>query len=316
MEIMKLIPSGKDYLWGGTRLKSEYGKNIDITPLAETWECSVHKDGTSIIENGTFKGRTLAETLRANPQFNGKNNGKNFPVLIKLIDAEKDLSVQVHPDDEYAIKNEGESGKTEMWYVLDADENSEIVYGFENEVSADEVRNALSDGTFSSLLHHEKVKKGDAFFIPPGTVHAIGKGIVVAEIQENSNVTYRIYDYNRTDKDGKKRKLHIDKALDVMKLSPSVNSRGDTDCTDCFLYSSEMICSCSYFEVKKIGVKRSYSFNVRGDSFQVVLCIDGNGTISSDSGRYRLNRGDCFFIPASCGDCTLRGNLTALKVKC
>ena len=316
MEIMKLIPAGKDYLWGGTRLKSEYGKKIEINPLAETWECSVHPEGFSKVENGIFKGKALAEVIEEFPQFKGKNNPDGFPVLIKLIDASKDLSVQVHPDDEYALKNENQNGKTEMWYILDAEKDSEIVYGFERKVSIDEAEKAVEDGSFPNLLHREKVKKGDAFFIPSGTVHAVGRGIVLAEIQENSDVTYRIYDYNRTDRNGKKRELHIKKALETMNFEPLKSNSGKREITECFLYSTEILCRCSYFDVRKITVKRSYSFIVRDDSFQVILCIDGNGTVSADSGKYDIKKGDCFFLPASMGDCTLRGSLSILKVQC
>ena len=173
MEIMKLIPTGKDYLWGGTRLREEYGKQIDLTPLAETWECSVHPDGPSYVANGIYKGQTLAEVLSAHPEYLGtKVENGELPVLVKFIDAKKDLSVQVHPDDAYAREHE-------------------------------------------------------TYFVPAGTVHGIGKGILVAEIQESSNVTYRVYDYDRVDKNGKKRELHFDKAVQVMDMNvePDVSQK-------------------------------------------------------------------------------------------
>ncbi len=205
MEIMKLIPTGKDYLWGGTRLREEYGKKIDLTPLAETWECSVHPDGPSYVANGTYKGKTLAEVLKAHPEYLGtKVEDSELPVLVKFIDAKKDLSVQVHPSDEYAREHEGDNGKTEMWYVIDADEGANLIYGFQHEVTEKILRKAVETGTLDKHLQKVPVHKGDTYFVPAGTVHGIGKGILLAEIQESSNVTYRVYDYNRVDKNGKK----------------------------------------------------------------------------------------------------------------
>ena len=198
MEIMKLIPTGKDYLWGGTRLREEYGKKIDLTPLAETWECSAHPDGPSYVATGTYKGKTLAEVLKAHPEYLGtKVENGELPVLVKFIDAKKDLSVQVHPSDEYAKEHEGDS----------------LIYGFQHEVTEEILRKAVETGTLDKHLQKVPVHKGDTYFVPAGTVHGIGKGILVAEIQESSNVTYRVYDYDRVDKNGKKRELHFDKAV-------------------------------------------------------------------------------------------------------
>lgn len=187
MEIMKLIPTGKDYLWGGTRLREEYGKQIDLTPLAETWECSVHPDGPSYVANGIYKGQTLAEVLSAHPEYLGtKVENGELPVLVKFIDAKKDLSVQVHPDDAYAREHEGDNGKTEMWYVVDADEGAHLIYGFQHKVTEEILRKAVETGTLDKHLQKVEVHKGDTYFVPAGTVHGIGKGILVAEIQESS----------------------------------------------------------------------------------------------------------------------------------
>lgn len=248
MEIMKLQPVGKDYLWGGTRLREEYGKRIDLTPLAETWECSVHPDGPSMVVNGEYKGWTLRDVLRAHPEYLGSkvSNGE-LPVLIKFIDAKKDLSVQIHPDDDYARVHEHQNGKTEVWYVLDAEEGAEIIYGFQHRVSAKILETALQTGTLGRHLQKVKVHKGDVYYVPPGTVHAIGAGVMVAEIQESSNVTYRVYDYNRADKDGKKRELHFQKAVEVlnMGIAPDVKQmprmvRYYPGC------SREVLCRCKY----------------------------------------------------------------------
>ena len=215
MEILRLQPVGKDYLWGGTRLRDEYGKKIDLTPLAETWECSVHPDGQSVVTNGQYKGKTLADVLQLHPEYLGtKVKNGEFPILVKFIDAKKDLSVQVHPNDEYAREHEGDNGKTEMWYVIDADDSDCLIYGFRHKVTEAILRNAVKTGTLDKHLQKVPVHKGDVFYVPAGTVHGIGAGILVAEIQESSNVTYRVYDYDRRDVNGNPRQLHIEKAIE------------------------------------------------------------------------------------------------------
>lgn len=186
-----LRPSGKDYLWGGSRLNDEFEKNIDMDPLAETWECSTHPDGPSYVVSGEFGGQELAEVLRAHPEYLGeRHKGENtLPILIKFIDAKKDLSVQVHPTDEYAQENEnGQLGKTEMWYVLDAGRDAKLVYGLKQNCTKAEMRRAIADGTVMKYLQKVPIHKDDLFFIQAGTVHAIGAGALVAEIQENSNL--------------------------------------------------------------------------------------------------------------------------------
>ena len=211
-----LQPSGKDYLWGGQRLNTEFEKQIDLDPLAETWECSTHPDGPSIVKTGGFKGQTLSKVISDNPQFLGARHSedKALPILIKFIDAKSDLSVQVHPDDEYAFVYEGgQLGKTEMWYVLDAVKDAHLVYGLKKDCTKEQIRESIEKGKLSNLLQSVKVNKDDLFFIEAGTIHAIGAGCLIAEIQENSNLTYRLYDYDRVGKDGKKRELHISEFL-------------------------------------------------------------------------------------------------------
>lgn len=320
MEIMKLQPVGKDYLWGGTRLREEYGKKIDLTPLAETWECSVHPDGPSIVVNGEFKGKTLAEVLKEHPEFLGSKveNGE-LPVLIKFIDAKKDLSVQVHPNDEYARIHEHQNGKTEMWYVLDAEKGASLIYGFQHKVTADILRKAVESGTLDRHLQKIEVHKGDVFFVPAGTVHGIGAGILVAEIQESSNVTYRVYDYDRIDKNGKKRALHFDKAIEVMKMDivPDVRQKP----RKVHYYpgcSRELLCRCKYFETERIMVSLGMGFSVMNSSFQVLLCLKGEGGITTDEmyRPLRFQKGDCMFLPADIGRCHLIGRTELLKVRC
>lgn len=321
MEILKLQPCGKDYLWGGTRLRDEYGKKIDLTPLAETWECSVHPDGPSMIANGEFKGQTLAEVLKRHPEYLGtKVKNGELPVLVKFIDAKKDLSVQVHPDDEYAQEHEGDNGKTEMWYVIDVEEGSNLIYGFKHKVTEEILRKAVENGTLDKLLQKVEVHKGDTYFVPAGTVHGIGAGILIAEIQESSNVTYRVYDYDRVDKNGKKRALHFDKAVRVMKMevAPDVkqNPRLVRHYPGC---SRELLCRCKYFEAERIQMTKGFSFSVREESFQVLMCLDGYGqveTMDADQKPIRFCKGETMFLPAGLGRCLVVGDATVLKIRC
>ena len=216
-----LKPQGKDYLWGGSRLKEDYHKNMNLTPLAETWECSVHPDGPSEIVSGVHKGRLLKSVLDEYPDYLGTHPDRRFglPILVKLIDAKEKLSVQVHPDDAYAAKHEnGSLGKTEMWSVLDAEEDAELTFGFVRDMDRETLLHALDTDSLEKYLQRVKISKDDVFYVKAGTVHGIGAGAVIAEIQENSNLTYRLYDYNRIDKDGNARELHIQKALDVADL--------------------------------------------------------------------------------------------------
>ena len=321
MELLKLQPCGKDYLWGGTRLRDEYGKKIDLTPLAETWECSVHPDGPSVIANGEFKGQTLAEVLKRHPEYLGSKvkNGE-LPVLVKFIDAKQDLSVQVHPDDEYAQEHEGDNGKTEMWYVIDAEEGASLIYGFKHKVTEEILRHALETGTLDKHLQKVEVHKGDTYFVPAGTIHGIGRGILIAEIQESSNVTYRVYDYDRVDKNGKKRELNFDKAVQVMDMNvaPDVkqNPRLIKHYPGC---SRELLCRCKYFETERIQVSKGFSFTVRDESFQVLMCLDGYGqveTMDAEQKPIRFSKGETMFLPAGIGRCLVIGDATVLKIRC
>ena len=231
---VKLSPAFKDYLWGGERLKTEFNKNTDMTPLAESWELSAHKDGQSIVAEGDYKGMTLTaylETLGKEALGTACEKYDYFPLLIKLIDAKGDLSVQVHPSDEYALEHEGEYGKTEMWYILDCEEGAALYYGFTKDTTIEEYEAAIKEGRLTDILNRVPVKRGDVFFIPAGTVHAIGAGILICEIQQNSNTTYRVYDNNRRDKNGNLRPHHVEKALAVsdLKKSPALPESPDGD---------------------------------------------------------------------------------------
>lgn len=321
MEIMKLIPTGKDYLWGGTRLREEYGKKIDLTPLAETWECSVHPDGPSYVANGIYKGKTLAQVLQKHPEYIGTKakNGK-LPVLVKFIDAKQDLSVQVHPDDAYAQEHEDDNGKTEMWYVVDADEGASLIYGFRHKVTEEILRKAVETGTLDKHLQKIPVHKGDSFFVPAGTVHGIGKGILIAEIQESSNVTYRVYDYDRVDKNGKKRELHFDKAVCVMNRGIAPDARRKSRMIRYYPgCSRELLCRCQYFETERIQVTKGFAFSVMDTSFQVLMCLDGYGevqTMDTEQKPVRFSKGETLFLPAGLGKCFVVGDTELIKVRC
>lgn len=311
---MFLAPCGKDYLWGGTRLKTQFEKAVDMTPLAETWECSVHPDGPSTVTNGIFAGKTLKEVLDLHPEFLGTKGdpAEGLPILVKFIDAAKDLSIQVHPDDAYAARFEGSRGKAEMWYVLDAAEGAEIVLGFEHPVNEKIIRDAQRTGDFRRHLHYVPVRKGDSFFVPPGMVHAVGAGIMLVEVQESSNLTYRVYDYDRVGADGRKRELHLEKAFQVMNMKPAdARGRGGRSVRYEPGCSRETLCRCRYFEAEYIRCTERFRFDVRRESCQILLCLEGEGAIGDDSFR----RGDCLFLPAGYGEAEVRGALGLLKIR-
>lgn len=318
-----LRPSGKDYLWGGSRLNDEFEKNIDLTPLAETWECSTHPDGPSYVVGGEFDGQELAEVLKVHSEYLGtRHEGENvLPILIKFIDAKKDLSVQVHPTDAYAKEHEnGQLGKTEMWYVLDASKDAKLVYGLKRDRTEAQMRKAIADGTLMKDLQWVPVKKDDLFFIEAGTIHAIGAGALVAEIQENSNLTYRLYDYDRVGKDGKKRELHVNKALQVANLKSSAEPRQPLRVLKYRQgLAYELLTRCKYFEVYRmiVNTERRQKVHYRADeiAFRVLLCVNGCGTISYDDGSITFYKGDCIFVPADSEILTIHGQAQFLDVR-
>ncbi len=309
MDITRLEPVYKDYIWGGNKLNEEYGKNSGLSITAESWELACHKDGMCRITDGEYAGKTLLEVLQDHPDALGVKAARFefFPILIKLIDACNDLSVQVHPSDDYALKNEGQYGKTEMWYVVDAVEDAKLVYGLNREVSKDEFAALANGPELMSVLNFVPVKKGDVFFISSGVIHAIGKGLLICEIQQNSNLTYRVYDYDRVDINGNKRPLHVEKAIEVAKLAPEP-LKSETAIT--YLDSEvkvENLASCDYFIVDKITLNGSYSLCPDG-SFISITVVDGEGSV----GSLKTPKGTTVFIPADAGSVKIEGNMTAL----
>ena len=301
MSILLLEPAGKDYIWGGTRLHDEFGKSMAGDRLAETWELSCHADGLTRIKNGKYRGETLKKFLEDNPGACGEKCDRfsDFPLLIKLIDANDDLSIQVHPDDEYALKNENQFGKTEMWYIVDCEEGAYIYFGFSREIDAAEYRERILNGTLQNVLNKVEVHKGDCFFIKSGTVHAIGKGTLVAEVQQNSNVTYRVFDYDRTDKFGNKRQLHIEKAIEVSNLCPPEEEN-----------SGGHMASCEYFTCDALTVNGSVKQCADKTSFHSLLVTAGNGAVSAAGETISVHPGDSVFITAGSGEYTVEGKLT------
>lgn len=297
-----LKPPIKDYLWGGTKLKTDFGFETEKEIAAEGWMLSAHKDGMNTILNGEHKGKNINEVLDIwGKSALGKNAEKfsYFPILIKLIDAKQKLSVQVHPDDDYALSVEGEYGKTEMWYVVDCDEGAELVYGFKENISKEEFERRIKDNTLTEVCNNVPVNKGDIFFISAGTLHAIGEGILIAEVQQNSNTTYRVSDYGRLGADGKPRELHIDKALDVTKCEvPTLPYGNIGNITVDGNNSIRELAVCDKFTSKVIKLNDTMNICLE-DSFISLLLLDGYITLKWNDGEIKAKKGDSIFIPAN-----------------
>lgn len=350
MAIGKIHPACKQYLWGGEKLIREYGISSPNTPLAEAWVLSTHSDGDSRISfsEGELcsEGESFAEYLKCHPEAVG-SLGKAFPffpTLIKLIDAKKALSIQVHPDDSFALSREGQYGKTEMWIVLEREEGAFLYFGFQKDYTEEEIRRAIEEDNFPSLLCKVMVEPGDVFFIPAGTVHAIGAGILLAEVQQNSNLTYRVYDYGRKDAQGNTRELHVEKALEVMnrkQLSAyrqeAFKEQGKKPVGEKVAGKNvylERIGSCEYFTVDRLFLEENafYSGKLTEESFLSLLVLEGEGVLTVEtkhaeekhpdgSPEYKeetysskgqkskcfVKKGESYFLPAEEGQWSLKG---------
>lgn len=309
---MKLQASLKDYLWGGTRLKEEYGKETNLDKVAESWELSCHEAGQSIIVNGEAAGQTLSDWLTGQDRsVLGKNAERfeKFPLLIKLIDAKGDLSVQVHPDNEYALRVEGEPGKTEMWYIVDCEPGASLLYGFKEQISREEFKRRIADNSLLDVCNRVPVHKGDVFFIDSGTLHAIGAGILLCEIQQSSNTTYRIYDYGRMGTDGQPRELHVAKALDVTKLERPVRDTKPQAKLDIFACAEvELLASCEYFTTYHINLNGMCHLKAGANSFQCITVLAGRMELATAGGRVSIKKGESVFLPAGLGRYQLIGH--------
>ena len=302
-EPVKLVPCYKDYLWGGSKLKMDFGKSDAPDVCAESWELSANPDGMTV----TGRGLTLDDLK----DFWGTSCPDEFPILVKLIDAKDRLSIQVHPSDENVI--EGEHGKSEMWYVVDAEPQSYIYFGFAKSISKDRFEAMANDGSICEALNRVQVKKGDVFSIEPGTVHAIGAGIVIAEIQQNSNTTFRIFDYGRKDKDGKNRELKLERAKDVSNLEVTIPSECRATGSMSFpeFSMTEMFVG-RYFKAYKLDVKTEAKLTTDNSTFQHLLCVEGNGLLMAGENKLEIKKGDSYFIPAQLGEFELEGKMRVL----
>ena len=295
MKITKTIPAFKDYIWGGSKLKNAYHKDTALERVAESWELAAHKDGTSGFEGESFDLGTLFATRR---DLIGTNAEKfeRFPMIIKLIDAKDNLSVQVHPSDEYALANENSYGKTEMWYVVEAEEGAGLYVGFNRDVAEAEFRTLIAENRLQEVLNFLPVKPGEWYFIEAGTVHAIGKGVVIAEVQQNSNLTYRLYDYGRVGADGKPRELHVEKGIKVSKLSA---------------YVPDKRTSCEYFSCEKNDLSGKKAIVADETSFVAIVIMAGGFTCEGKT----YGKGDTVFVPAGYGAFTVEGEASAIVVR-
>lgn len=308
----------KDYIWGGDRLKKLFGKESDCKSIAESWELSCNKDGLSTIINGSDAGLAINEYIE---KYGAENilgrqcrNIDDVPI-IKLIDAKESLSIQVHPDDEYAQSKGFPCGKSEMWYVIDAEDGAEIVYGVKKELTQEEFENHINGGTLEEILNFVPVKKGDVFYIPAGTLHAIGGGILIAEVQQNSNLTYRVYDYNRRDSEGRLRELHIEDAIGCVSLVPTDIKQSCCNMDELKLPfgSTRIMCACDYFvtTLEKVDGKAIRAgFN---DVYRHFLILDGEGIIEIGNKIYNIKKGDSILMSPTNIDYCIDGKIEYLS---
>jgi len=314
---MKLEPVIIDNLWGGMRLINEYGMKPGAGNASEAWMLSCVGKKESIITNGAYAGQTLLSVFADNKSICGYNGSdyEKFPILIKFIDALDDLSIQVHPDDDYArFIGEG-AGKTEAWYILDCDEGAELILGFKKEITEKEFLSAIEKGEILDYVQKFKVKKGDFFFIEAGTLHAICKGVLLAEVQQSSETTYRIFDYNRK-KDGVPRELHVDKAIDVTKREPYVLENNQEQNREISAGSVKtLLKSCDFFTVSVLDISVSFCGTADESSFVSLLVLEGSGELSCAGERMAVKKGESVFIPAGCGRFEITGEIKILETR-
>ena len=312
-EPLKMRPCYKEYLWGGERLKREFNKWDAPAVTAESWELACHLDGMSTVVEGSYGGMTMAQLgeLDRAGFWGSACKGDRFPILVKLIDAHRDLSVQVHTSDDKA--RAGEHGKAEMWYVVEAEPQACIYLGFSRRITKEEFLRRAHDGTILELLNRVPVSRGDVFYILPGTIHAVGAGLVMAEVQQNSNTTFRIYDYKRTDKNGRARALHVERAAEAVNFEPIVpkECRANSVATFPGFTMAEMF-SCKYFRAYRLDVSGRVRLKCDGKSFQHLLCVEGGGAIIADSNSYPFRRGESYFLPAALGEYEVEGQCRLL----
>ncbi|QCW99247.1 mannose-6-phosphate isomerase [Aggregatimonas sangjinii] len=299
---LKFRPILKERLWGGEKLGSVLGKSIESDSTGESWELSAVAGDVSVIENGPLRGTSLQTLINTEKEaLLGKSVysrfGTEFPILIKFIDAKKDLSIQLHPNDELAKKRHNSFGKTEMWYVMDADTNAELIVGFNKNVSQEEYAQSLENDTLLNLLNYEKVKEGDTFFINTGKIHAIGAGVLLAEIQQTSDITYRVFDFNRRDKNGNLRELHTDQALDAIDYEQKDDFKVAYPQMENVV--NPMV-DCPYFKTNFFELTENIEQDIsERDSFIIYICVDGAVEIVNENGAATIQKGETVLVPGS-----------------
>ncbi len=292
----------KDKIWGGQKIKTVLGKDFgDLPNCGETWEISGVKDNESIVSEGPLKGKSLPELISEyQAALVGEqvyqHFGNEFPLLIKFIDANADLSIQVHPDDQRAKEKHNSMGKTEMWYVFQADENASLISGFNQPVTKESYLKAFESGNLMSILNCEQAAKGDVFFLPAGRVHTIGKGLCIAEIQQTSDITYRIYDFDRVDANGNTRELHVEQALEAIDYNFYPEYK--TAYKDVKNAAVPLV-SCAYFETNKLSCTEPIIREYKHDSFIILICFEGHLRLTYESGELNIKKGEAILIPAS-----------------
>jgi len=308
-------PILQDRIWGGTKLKTDLGKNIPTQTTGESWELSAVEGNVSVVKQGDYAGKPLSELLESFPnEVLGtavhEKFGIQFPLLFKFLDAREDLSIQVHPNDELAKKRHNSFGKTEMWYVMQADEGSRIIVGFKEKSSAAEYVQKLEEKKLLDILNQVEAKKGDVYFLETGTIHAIGAGIVIAEIQQTSDITYRIYDWDRVDANGNGRQLHVEEALDAMNYNPTDTKKDYAT----QINTSNTMVDCPYFTTNFLPLEGSAEVSKNGSSFTVYICTEGEYTIAFEGKTYTFKKGDTVLVPAALKAFTLNGAATLLEI--
>ncbi|WP_395050142.1 type I phosphomannose isomerase catalytic subunit [Flavobacterium sp.] len=312
---LQFEPILKERIWGGTKLKSVLNKPITSKVTGESWEISTVEGDVSVVSNGILAGKSLNELIDSNPEdILGtdvyKRFGKQFPLLFKYLDAREDLSIQVHPNDELAKKRHNSFGKTEMWYVMQADKEARIIVGFKENSNANEYLENLKNKTLLSILDDVKVKTGDVFFLETGTVHAIGAGLVIAEIQQTSDITYRLYDFDRVDSHGNSRELHVDLALEAINYN-KIETKKSYNTT---LNQSNAVLDCPYFKTNFLPLDGKVEVNKNGKTFTVYMCVDGNFEIESNHTKFQYKKGDTVLIPAALNSFILNGKASILEI--
>jgi mannose-6-phosphate isomerase len=312
---LQFEPILKERIWGGEKLKTILNKPITSKITGESWELSTVEGDVSVIANGELKGKSLTEIIDECPnEILGtevyKRFGKQFPLLFKYLDAREDLSIQVHPNDELAKERHNSFGKTEMWYIMQADPEARIIVGFKEKSNADEYLENLKNNTLLSILDDVKVKAGDVFFLETGTVHAIGAGLVVAEIQQTSDITYRLYDFDRVDAQGNTRELHVDLALDAINYDKVDTYKEYGKAVN----QSNTIVDCPYFTTNFLPLEGEMAVDQSGETFTVYMCIDGDFEIDHDNVKTQYKKGDTVLIPAAMKVFTLSGKASILEI--